>query len=135
MPPSVRFVLGLLAMGVLAAPVSFVVLRRQAGREARITAEQLTGGTVARGKLVIGHFGCGACHVIPGIPAADGRVGPPLNGMAVRAQIAGKLANSPEAMIRWLRSPQAVVPGNGMPDQGLTEQQARDAAAYLYTSR
>jgi len=133
MSPSVRFVVGLLVMGVAAAPVSFAVMRWQANAQTRTTAEQLTGGDVARGELVIGAYGCGSCHVIPGIPAASGKVGPPLTGIAVRAEIAGKLANSPEAMIQWLRSPQTVVPGNGMPNQHLTERQAQDVAAYLYT--
>jgi cytochrome c1 len=34
-----------------------------------------------------------------------------------------------------LRDPQSVVPGNAMPSTNLTDQQARDAAAYLYTLR
>lgn len=132
MSPSVRFVVGLLAVGAVAAPISFAVMRWQARAQAQTTAEQLTGGDVNRGELAIAAYGCGSCHTIPGIPAANGKVGPPLKGVAVRTEIAGKLANSPKAMIRWLRSPQAVVPGNGMPNQGLTEQQARDVAAYLY---
>lgn len=36
-------------------------------------------------------------------------------------------------MIRWLLSPQSIVPGNAMPDMGLTEVDAQDIAAYLYT--
>ena len=36
-------------------------------------------------------------------------------------------------MIAWLRYPQAIVPGNAMPDMGLDEEQARDIAGYLYT--
>jgi len=83
MSPSVRFVVGLLVMGVAAAPVSFAVMRWQANAQTRTTAEQLTGGDVDRGELVIGAYGCGSCHVIPGIPAASGKVGPPLKGMAV----------------------------------------------------
>jgi len=133
MSASVRFVAGLLVIGAGAAPVSFVVMRWQAKAEAQTTAEQLTRGGVERGKLMIGVYGCGSCHVIPGISAANGQVGPSLKSVAVRVQIAGKLANSPEAMTHWLRSPQTVVPGNGMPNQGLNEQEARDAAAYLYT--
>jgi cytochrome c2 len=133
MSASVRFVASLLVIGASAAPVSFAVMRWQAKAEAQTTAEQLTRGSVERGKLVIGAYGCGSCHVIPGITAANGQVGPLLKSVAVRVQIAGKLANSPEAMTHWLRSPQTVVPGNGMPNQGLNEQEARDAAAYLYT--
>ena len=133
MSASVRFVAGLLVIGAGAAPVSFAFIRWQAKTDAQTTAEQLTRGGVERGKLVIGAYGCGGCHVIPGITAANGQVGPSLKTVAVRVQIAGKLANSPEAMTHWLRFPQTVVPGNGMPNQGLNEQEARDAAAYLYT--
>ena len=38
-------------------------------------------------------------------------------------------------MTRWLRDPQRVLPGNGMPDQAVTDAEARDMAAYLYTIR
>jgi cytochrome c1 len=47
--------------------------------------------------------------------------------------IAGELPNSPENLVRWIKSPQSVEPGTAMPTLGLTDQQARDAAAYLYT--
>ena len=36
-------------------------------------------------------------------------------------------------MVTWLRYPQRIVPGNAMPDMQLSEEQARDIAAYLYT--
>jgi cytochrome c1 len=49
--------------------------------------------------------------------------------------IAGVVANTPADLIAWLRNPQAVIPGNAMPDMDLSEQQARDVAAYLYTLR
>ena len=49
--------------------------------------------------------------------------------------IAGVLPNTPENLVHWLRSPQAVVPGNAMPDVGLSDAQARDIAAYLYAER
>jgi cytochrome c1 len=60
-------------------------------------------------------------------------VGPPLDHMGRRVFIAGLLRNTPENMVRWLRFPQRIVPGNAMPDMGLTERQARDITAYLYT--
>ena len=49
--------------------------------------------------------------------------------------IAGKLNNTTDNMVRWLRFPQEVVPGNAMPDMGLNEEEARDIAAYLATIR
>ncbi len=133
MPSSLRFVVALLAAGVVAAATSLTTLFVGDRERTRTTAEALTGGRVASGKAAIGRYGCGACHVIRGIDGADGRVGPSLDGIAVRAEIAGVLANSPDAMIRWLRAPQQVVPGNGMPDQGIGDREARDIAAYLYT--
>ena len=52
-----------------------------------------------------------------------------------RAILAGELPNTPANMIRWVRDPQAVEPATAMPNLGVTEQQARDIAAYLYTLR
>lgn len=46
--------------------------------------------------------------------------------------IAGMLHNNPDNLIKWLRNPQSVTPGNAMPDMHVTEQDARDIAAYLY---
>ncbi|XSG82019.1 MAG: c-type cytochrome [Methyloligella sp. ZOD6] len=86
-----------------------------------------------RGAKLIAEVGCGSCHHIPGIKGATGLVGPPLHHMANRVFIAGKLRNSPENMVRWIENPQAVSPGNAMPDMGLTERQARDITAYLAT--
>jgi cytochrome c2 len=91
----------------------------------------VAGGDPQRGATVIAQVGCGGCHVIPGIAGARGLVGPPLAGVGSRTTLAGVLPNTPDALVRWLRTPQAIVPGNAMPDMGLTEQQARDAAAYL----
>ena len=90
-------------------------------------------GDAKAGKTVIANAQCGACHEIPGIDGAGGRVGPPLTGFADRTVIAGVLPNAPDDLIRWLRFPQQVKPGDAMPDTGLDDQQARNAAAYLYT--
>jgi cytochrome c1 len=76
---------------------------------------------------------CGACHTIPGIDGARGQVGPPLMYFSHRTFIAGELPNKPENLVRWVTSPQAVEPHTAMPNLGLTNQQARDVAAYLYT--
>jgi cytochrome c len=84
--------------------------------------------------LMLAH-GCAACHTIPGVEGADGNVGPPLARFGTRITIAGMLPNQPGHLLHWLRDPQSVVPGNVMPDTGLSEQDARDIAAYLYTLR
>ena len=41
----------------------------------------------------------------------------------------------PSGSVTWLRFPQKVVPGNAMPDMNLSEEDARDIAAYLSTLR
>jgi cytochrome c2 len=86
-----------------------------------------------RGNNLIGKLGCGSCHVIPGIQDADGMVGPPLDHIASRLYIAGVLRNTPANMVTWLRHPQQIVPGNAMPDLGISEADGRDIAAYLAT--
>jgi cytochrome c2 len=92
-------------------------------------------GDVRHGARLVASIGCGSCHVIPGIDGADGMVGPPLTDIGRRIYLAGVLRNTPENMMFWLQNPQRVVPGNAMPDMGLTRDQAQDIAAYLYTLR
>src|SRR5207245_1473635 len=53
------------------------------------------GGDAERGAALIRHYGCGGCHIVPGISGANGLVGPPLTLMARRIYIAGVLRNSP----------------------------------------
>ena len=83
--------------------------------------------------MLVDREACGSCHVVPGHATGNGTVGPPLTGMGSRALVAGVLPNTPGNLAYWLQHPQAVVPGNGMPDMGLNAHQARDIAAYLYT--
>jgi cytochrome c2 len=98
-------------------------------------SDPLVGGSADAGAAHIVTFGCGGCHRIPGIPGADGLVGPPLDMMARRVYVAGLLLNTPDNMVRWITDPQSVVPGNAMPNMGITAGQARDITAYLYTLR
>jgi cytochrome c2 len=95
----------------------------------------VVGGDPARGRAILasGIHGCTACHDIPGIDTLRGVVGPPLDGMAERGLIAGQLPNKPGVLVAFLQSPPALVPDTGMPDVGLTPEQARHIAAYLYT--
>ena len=98
-------------------------------------AAQLTGGDAERGQQAIRAYGCDSCHTIPGIPTANSTVGPPLDDWAERHFIAGSLANTADNLILWIRFPQRVEPGNAMPDLGVSEQDARDISAYLFTLR
>jgi cytochrome c1 len=49
--------------------------------------------------------------------------------------IAGRLPNTAANLIRWVQHPQQIAPGALMPEMNVTEQDARDLAAYLYTLR
>ncbi|CUH40054.1 Cytochrome c oxidase subunit 2 precursor [Jannaschia seosinensis] len=87
-----------------------------------------------RGRRAMQHYACRSCHLIPGLVGrADVRVGPPLGEAGSRRYIAGVLSNTPENMVRWITEPQAVDPLSAMPDLGVSEFDARDMAAYLYT--
>jgi cytochrome c len=92
-----------------------------------------TGGDPNRGKEAIERYGCNACHNIPGVLGPKGMVGPPLDHMASRALIAGKLPNNPQTMIDWLQDPPKYDPQASMPNLGITPAESRDIAAYLYT--
>jgi cytochrome c1 len=92
-----------------------------------------TGGTAAAGKHTIERFQCGACHTIPGISGAEGVVAPPLTKFARRTFLAGVVPNEPEALVRWIMDPKSIVNQTAMPTLGVTEPEARDIAAYLYT--
>lgn len=92
-----------------------------------------TGGHANAGKQVIQEFRCGACHTIPGINDANGVFAPPLTHLGARTYLAGRIANTPANLVRWIMSPQSVKPKTAMPQLGLTQEQARNVAAYLYT--
>jgi cytochrome c len=58
------------------------------------TATILTRGTppsdeLKKGASLIRSYGCGTCHVVPGVADANGHVGPPLTEMGRRIYIAG----------------------------------------------
>jgi len=93
----------------------------------------IPGADPALGLAVIESWGCGACHQIPGVDWPRGQVGGSLAGFAQRPLIAGRHPNQPDVLMRWLRDPPALSPDTAMPATGLTEAQARDVAAYLYT--
>lgn len=90
-------------------------------------------GDPKRGMVLIKHYGCGGCHLIPQIAGAKGNVGPPLLQVGTRTYLAGFISNSPENMARWIQNPQKALPGNAMPQMGVTPRDSRDITAFLYT--
>lgn len=98
-----------------------------------LPAGPVAGADAQRGREEIRRHGCVACHTIPGVGGPRANVGPPLDHLARRAYIGGVVPNQPAELIGWLIDPPRVGPGTAMPNMGLSEAQARDIAAYLYT--
>jgi len=105
------------------------------GGQTRAAYQTMTGGDPRVGLTLIRQYNCGTCHIIPGVPNANGLVGPPLLFFSRRTFIAGELPNNTPNLVRWIRSPKSVEPGTAMPTLGLSDEQARSVAAYLYTLR
>jgi cytochrome c2 len=96
-------------------------------------ARTMTGGNPARAPAAIRRYGCAGCHTIPGIPGGDGQVGGPLADIVHRVYVGGVVTNSPDNLVKWIVSPQAFSPRSAMPATGISEAEARDVAAYLYS--
>lgn len=93
----------------------------------------LAGTDPAEGLRLIQSRGCAACHKIPGVAWPEGRTGGSLAGVGARPMIAGRLPNQPEVMAAFVRDAPSLLADTGMPPMPLTEAEARDVAAYLYT--
>jgi cytochrome c len=94
--------------------------------------------TVPDGDARAGHdailaYGCGSCHIIEGVAEANAYVGPPLTNYERRHYIAGNLPNTADNLIYWIQFPQSVEPGTAMPNLNVSEIDARNIAAYLYS--
>lgn len=117
------------------AAATVVALPAACNRGSRGQARYVAAGNAERGPAAIRRYGCGSCHVVPGIREANGQVGPALDHYALRTYVAGMLPNTSENLVHWIAKPQEVQPGNAMPNLGVTDREARDIAAYLYTLR
>lgn len=87
--------------------------------------------TLDRGALALREYGCGSCHHIPGIPQANGIVGPPLVDMGRRVYVGRGLPNTVQNMARWIRTPQQFAPGSAMPDMSVSDADATAIATWL----
>ena len=88
-----------------------------------------------RGQLALRMYGCHACHSIPGVSGPQPQVGPPLAGFASGQLIAGRLANTHDNLVAWIRQPQRIDARTAMPDLAVTQEHADEMAAYLATLR
>jgi cytochrome c551/c552 len=95
-------------------------------------ARALTGGDPTKASVAMMRYGCGGCHTIPGLSAAEGKVGPPLEGIRQRVFIAGSLPNTADNLINWIVTPRLYRWNSAMPATGISKAEARDVAAWLY---
>lgn len=113
--------------------VLVILLLAACNREQKAQVREEPAGDAARGKQIVQQYGCTSCHDIPNVTGPKGMVGPPLEHVGSRQIIAGKIPNTPANMMAYLQNPQASDPANVMPNLGLTVDQSRDIAAFLYT--
>jgi cytochrome c len=119
------------AAALLTAASAGVLLSSRSQTE-RI-ARAMTGGDPDRAPGIIRRYGCSGCHTIPGIAGADGQVGGSLAEIGRRVYVGGVAPNSSDNIVRWIVSPQALSPRSAMPATGISDSEARDVAAYLYS--
>jgi cytochrome c1 len=85
----------------------------------------------ARGRQLVVAHGCAACHRFPDVAWPRGGLGPSLQGFGRQGLIAGRLPNQPGVLMQFIRNAPAELPGTAMPAIPMTDQDARDVAAYL----
>src|ERR1022692_918133 len=85
----------------------------------------LNSDAATRGKqLFYSKYACQSCHIAD-YKKDKGYVGPALAGVGDRL--------TPVWMYRWLKNPDALVPGTPMPNFSLSDDEARDLTAFLTT--
>lgn len=87
------------------------------------------------GLAALRRHACQSCHIIPGVVGPQVHVGPSLARYALSSTIKGRLPNSLDNLVAWIRDPQAIDPGNAMPPMGVGEADARAIAVYLHSLR
>jgi cytochrome c oxidase subunit 2 len=94
-------------------------------------ANEATDALARAGQRIFFAQTCANCHTIAGT-SARANAAPNLTHLATRAQLgAGVMENSPEAVARWLKNPQAIKPRCQMPNFGLSDQQVTELTAYM----
>jgi cytochrome c oxidase subunit II len=98
-------------------------------------ARNPTSPAARAGERVFMTSACSSCHRIAGT-SAQGDVGPDLSHLAIRRTLAaGTIPNNSSELAAWIRNPQAIKPGDRMPDLGLSSPQVSSLVAYLETLR
>lgn len=86
----------------------------------------------SRGQALV-EYRCGLCHRVRGTDAGAVMAPDLTHVMSRRTLAAGTLLNNPGNLAGWIENPQALKPGNQMPNQFLSAKQLSDTLAYLET--
>jgi cytochrome c2 len=132
-PRVLAAVFGVIVVSVVAAGVFGYFVKKQVRANER--AGELTGGDPKKGPSFIVQFGCAGCHQIPGIRGPAGKVGPPLADVGARIYLGGRVLNTPQGLVEWITDPRKIDPKSAMPTTGISQDEARDVAAYLLSLR
>jgi cytochrome c2 len=127
--------LAILAFLIAGAIATYAYQQLRQDAEQRQAAMAITGGNPERGARALVRYGCAGCHVIPGVPDATGQVGPDLGDLARRVYVAGVTTNTVDHLVAFIVDPQLTDPKSAMPRTGITLDETRDVAAYLYSIR
>jgi len=101
----------------------------------RTSAPEPQGAAELRGRELFLTGSCMLCHAIQGT-SANARRAPDLTHFASRAHIgAGRLANTPQALAKWIEDPRRIKPGVNMPAHFLPADDLAALVAYLETLR
>lgn len=93
------------------------------------------GGAARAGERLFMNDQCASCHQIRGTPARA-TVGPDLTHLATRSTLAAAtIPNDSAQLAAWIANPQAIKPGDRMPDLGLSHAEVADLVAYLRSLR
>ena len=79
--------------------------------------------------------GCVACHMVSGIAEATGTIGPSLDGLASRTELAAGLPVNAENIAKWIKDPTSLKPGTVMPNLSLDDADIDTLVAWLLTLR
>ena len=125
--------IGTSALLVIFLVFAIAILANVANRVEIMPEQHIEKGDPSLAPQAIEKYGCGTCHEIPGIVGANATVGPRLDDLSRRSFLAGQIPNNPDNLVLWIMHPQLVRPGGDMPEMGVSESDARNIAAYLYS--
>ena len=104
--------------------------------------QPLLEGDALRGQKLANSMGCGSCHAMTGGPLQASAIPVELapQALALGMKLAPDLRHTrkrfhAQALVSWLQNPAKLKPSTPMPTIPMSEQDARDIAAFLITAR